>query len=100
MSKYEQRPNRTVQIKQIKSEEQCNLCKGNLITTDVDFVCSKCGIVIDEKIVDGSRDYENKDGSGGRVGPPTNQMWKITENSSVISQTGKDASGRRITGEN
>jgi len=34
------------------------------------------------------------------VGPPTNQMWKLTENSSVISQTGKDASGRRITGEN
>jgi len=100
MSKYEQRPNRTVQIKQIKSDEQCNLCKGNLITTDVDLVCSNCGIVIDEKIVDGSRDYENKDGSGGRVGPPTNQMWNITENSSVISQTGKDASGRRITGEN
>jgi transcription initiation factor TFIIB len=64
------------------------------------LVCSKCGIVVDEKIVDDSRDYENRDGSGGRVGPPTNQMWKINENSSVISQTGKDASGHRITGEN
>jgi transcription initiation factor TFIIB len=27
-------------------------------------------------------------------------MWKLNENSSVISQTGKDASGRRITGQN
>ena len=100
MSKYEQGPNYTVQIKQIKSNEQCNLCKGKLVATDVDVVCSKCGIVVDEKIVDDSRDYENRDGSGGRVGPPTNHMWKINENSSVISQTGKDASGHRITGEN
>jgi len=76
------------------------LCKGNLVATDVDVVCSRCGTVADEKIVDDSRDYDNKDGSGGRVGPPTNQMWKINENSSVISQTGKDASGRRITGQN
>ena len=100
MGKYEKGPNCTVQIKQIKFSEQCNLCKGKLVATDVDVVCSKCGIVVDEKIVDDSRDYENRDGSGGRVGPPTNQMWKINENSSVISQTGKDASGHRITGEN
>ena len=100
MSKYEQGPNYTVQTKQIQYHQQCNLCKGNLVATDVDVVCSKCGTVADEKIVDDSRDYENKDGSGGRVGPPTNQMWKLNENSSVISQTGKDASGRRITGQN
>ena len=100
MSKYEQGPNCTVQTKQIQYHQQCNLCKGNLVATDVDVVCSKCGTVADEKIVDDSRDYENKDGSGGRVGPPTNQMWKLNENSSVISQTGKDASGRRITGQN
>jgi len=100
MRKYKQGPNCTVQIKQIQYHEQCNICKGNLITPDVDLVCSECGNVIDEKIVDDSRDYENKNGSGGRVGPPTNQMWKINENSSVISQTGKDASGHRITGKN
>ena len=100
MSKYEQGPNCTVQTKQIQYHQQCNLCKGNLVATDVDVVCSKCGTVADEKIVDDSRDYENKDGSGGRVGPPTNQMWKLNENSSIISQTGKDASGRRITGQN
>ena len=100
MSKYEQGPNCTVQTKQIQYHQQCSLCKGNLVATDVDVVCSKCGTVADEKIVDDSRDYENKDGSGGRVGPPTNQMWKLNENSSVISQTGKDASGRRITGQN
>ena len=100
MSKYEQGPNCTVQTKQIQYHQQCNLCKGNLVATDVDVVCSKCGTVADEKIVDDSRDYENKDGSGGRVGPPTNQMWKLNENSSVISQTGKDASGRMITGQN
>ena len=91
-----------VRSKQNKSNTINNaiLCKGNLVATDVDVVCSKCGTVADEKIVDDSRDYENKDGSGGRVGPPTNQMWKLNENSSVISQTGKDASGRRITGQN
>ena len=100
MSKYNQGPNCTVQTKQIQYHQQCSLCKGNLVATDVDVVCSKCGTVADEKIVDDSRDYENKDGSGGRVGPPTNQMWKLNENSSVISQTGKDASGRRITGQN
>ena len=100
MSKYEQGPNCTVQTKQIQYHQQCSLCKGNLVATDVDVVCSKCGTVADDKISDDSRDYENKDGSGGRVGPPTNQMWKLNENSSVISQTGKDASGRRITGQN
>ena len=99
MSKYEKLSNCTIQ-KQIQYHQQCNLCKGNLVATDVDVVCSKCGTVADEKIVDDSRDYDNKDGSGGRVGPPTNQMWKLNENSSVISQTGKDASGRMITGQN
>ena len=93
MGKYEKGPNCTVQIKQIKFSEQCNLCKGKLVATDVDLVCSKCGIVVDEKIVDDSRDYENRDGSGGRVGPPTNQMRKINEggvNMGVIIYAGDD----------
>ena len=100
MSKNEQGPNWMVQKKYFKSNEQCGQCKGSLIFTDVELVCGRCGTVADDKISDDSRDYDNKDGSGGRVGPPTNQMWKLNENSSVISQTGKDASGRRITGQN
>ena len=74
MSKYEQRPNCTVQIKQIKPNEQCNLCKDNLINTDVDVVCSKCVIVIDEKIVDDSREYENKDGLS--IGGELEETWR------------------------
>ena len=100
MSKNEQGPNWMVQKKHVKSNEECGHCKGSLIYTDVELVCGRCGTVADEKISDDSRDYENKDGYGGRVGPPTNQMWKLNENSSVISQTGKDASGRMITGQN
>ena len=77
----------------------CNRCKGNIISTESELVCSRCGIVVVENIVDVSRDYENQDGSGGRVGPPTNVMIKETK-SSVISSTGRDASGRRIAGAN
>ena len=62
----------------------CNRCKGNIISTESELVCSRCGIVVVENIVDVSRDYENQDGSGGRVGPPTNVMFKETK-SSVIS---------------
>jgi Zn finger protein HypA/HybF involved in hydrogenase expression len=43
MGKYNQGPNCTVQIKQIKYSEQCNLCKGKLVATDVDLVCRQCG---------------------------------------------------------
>ena len=79
--------------------KNCNRCKGVLISTDIEIVCSKCGIVVDEKLIDNTKDYENIDGTGGRTGPPTNHMYK--ENmASVISQTGKDASGRKIHGEN
>jgi transcription initiation factor TFIIB len=77
----------------------CNRCKGTIVTTESELVCSRCGIVVIENIVDVSRDYENQDGSGGRVGPPTNVMFKETK-SSVMGSTGRDASGRRITGAN
>ena len=85
-----------------ESKKTCNRCKGKLVFTDDEIVCGKCGVVVDDRIADNSRDYD-ADGSsnmnsGGRTGPPVNQMFKDSL-SSVISQTGKDVNGKRIQGE-
>lgn len=83
-----------------ESKKTCNRCKGNLVFTDDEIVCSKCGVVVDDRIADNTRDYDASDSmnSGGRTGPPVNQMFKDSL-SSVISQTGKDVNGKRLQGE-
>lgn len=83
------------------STKKCNRCKGDLVSTDIEIVCGKCGVVADDKIADNSIDYDNM-GIGtnsGRTGQPANPMYKDGI-ASEISQTGKDASGRKLWGEN
>ena len=81
--------------------KNCNRCNGTLIHTEVEIVCGQCGIVIDDKITDIATDYDNHgvDNTSGRTGPPTNKMYKESI-ASVISQTGKDANGNKLWGEN
>ena len=86
-----------------ESAKNCNRCKGSLIFTEDEIVCSKCGVVIEERIVDSSRDYDTTGGmetytTTGRTGPPVNKMFKDSITSS-ISQTGMDANGKKIHGE-
>ena len=81
--------------------KNCNRCKGAFVFTDVEIVCGSCGVVSDEKIVDCSADYENigMEINSGRTGPPANPMYH-NGIASEISQTGRDASGRNLRGEN
>lgn len=86
-----------------ESTKNCNRCKGSLVFADDEIVCGKCGIVVDDKIIDSSRDYDGSGqpegmSSGGRTGPPVNKMFKESL-ASTISQTGRDANGNRLRGE-
>ena len=83
------------------SIKNCNRCKGAFVFTDVEIVCGNCGVVSDEKIVDRSVDFDSIgiEINGGRTGPPVNPMYH-NGIASEISQTGRDASGRKLRGEN
>tara|TARA_R110002051_G_scaffold122908_1_gene195961 strand:- start:172 stop:1086 length:915 start_codon:yes stop_codon:yes gene_type:complete len=79
------------------SKTLCGRCNSMLVTTDHEIVCSKCGVVIAEKYVDDTWDYDvGEFGTSGRTGPPENKM--MTQSSS-ISTTGRDASGHFLKGE-
>ena len=81
--------------------KNCNRCTGAFVFTDIEIVCGKCGIVADEKIADNSVDYDSIgiEINSGRTGPPVNPMYH-NGIASEISQTGRDASGRKLWGEN
>lgn len=68
---------------------QCRRCKGALINTDTEIVCSKCGFVQEERFEDNTYDYDE------RVGAPRTNLYHDT--SSVISNKVTDASGKRIS---
>ena len=55
--------------------------------------CSGCGAVVDEPSIDYATDETKKEGSGGRTGPQEDPMMQM---GTMISQTGKDASGKQV----
>jgi len=84
-------------INRNQAREKCGRCNAQLITTDTERVCSRCGVVSEDRFSDDSWDYDvGEIGTSGRTGPPENKMMG---QSSVISTTGKDASGHRLKGE-
>ena len=92
-------------IKNMMNEnaKTCNRCKGKLVFTDDEIVCGKCGVVVEERIPDNTKDYDvgirGENGNlNARCGPPVNKMYKDSLASS-ISQTGKDVNGKRLHGE-
>jgi len=74
----------------------CGYCNGQISENDGDMVCTKCGIVYDQHIINYDIDELAKDGKsvGGRTGAPVKQRYGDSAISSVISLTNKDAGGK------
>ena len=82
----------------------CPMCKSNNVITDPDsgeIVCSKCGMVISDKIQETgqeSRTFANTKGAKDRIrtGMPNSLARSDMGLSIVIARTDKDASGYKI----
>ena len=83
-------------IKRDSKDKKCGRCNSPLVTTDHEIVCSKCGVVIAEKYVDDSWDYDIGERGTGRTGPPENPMM---QSSTIIAPGNRDASGKYLKGE-
>ena len=83
-----------------KLENKCQMCKGTIVTTDNgEICCSKCGYVMVETTYDMGFDYDApREGIGGRVGPPTNQVMYDKSLYTVMDKSNKDSSGKPIIG--
>jgi len=79
-------------------KEKCRWCNGSFVQTQTEIVCSKCGVVHDDVLVDNTFDYDMNEIGNGRTGPPVNPMYKDSM-SSEISKSNKDGSGNYIKGE-
>ena len=84
-----------------KIEKKCGRCNAQIVATDSELVCSKCGVVWAERFSDDTFDYDyvasdDSGRHGGRTGPPENKMMV---QSSHIGQSGKDSSGNYLKGE-
>ena len=83
-------------IERDSKDKKCGRCNSPLVTTDHEIVCSKCGVVIAEKYVDDSWDYDIGERGTGRTGPPENPMM---QSSTIIAPGNRDASGKYLKGE-
>ena len=83
-------------ISRDSKDKKCGRCNSPLVTTDHEIVCSKCGVVIAEKYVDDSWDYDIGERGTGRTGPPENPMM---QSSTIIAPGNRDASGKYLKGE-
>tara|TARA_R110002167_G_scaffold361385_1_gene579659 strand:+ start:1031 stop:1939 length:909 start_codon:yes stop_codon:yes gene_type:complete len=83
-------------ISRDSKDKKCGRCNSPLVTTDHEIVCSKCGVVIAEKYVDDSWDYDIGERGTGRTGPPENPMM---QSSTIIAPGMRDASGKYLKGE-
>jgi transcription initiation factor TFIIB len=81
----------------------CSICKSNNVITDpesAEIVCSKCGMVISDKIQEtrqkSSTFLNNEAKDRTRIGMPTSLARSDMGLSTVIARTDKDASGYEI----
>ena len=81
----------------------CSICKSNSVITDpesAEIVCSKCGMVISDKIQETreeSRTFLNNEAQDTRrTGMPTSLALSDMGLSTVIGRSDKDASGYEI----
>ena len=80
----------------------CSICKSNNVITDpeaAEIICSKCGMVISEKIQETrqeSRTFLTNEAEDRRTGMPTSLALSDMGLSTVIARSDKDASGYEI----
>jgi transcription initiation factor TFIIB len=81
----------------------CSICKSNNVITDpesAEIVCSKCGMVISDKIQETRQEsrtfLNNKAEDRRRTGMPTSLARSDMGLSTVIGWTNKDSSGHRL----
>ena len=81
----------------------CSICKSNNVITDpeaAEIVCSKCGMVISDKIQETRQESRtfltNEAEDRGRTGMPTSLALSDMGLSTVIARSDKDASGYEI----
>tara|TARA_B100000959_G_scaffold186605_1_gene195158 strand:- start:1433 stop:2326 length:894 start_codon:yes stop_codon:yes gene_type:complete len=83
-------------MSQLVIKNKCSRCNGVLVTTEENICCKKCGVVVEDRIVDMSIDYDKgENGQGARVGPenPKGRLIDIE-----ISNTGKDGKHNKLSG--
>jgi transcription initiation factor TFIIB len=86
------------------STRKDNVSKASTVITDVEsgeIICSKCGMVINDRIEDStrpdSRTFGNEqDYNRVRLGPPTSIAYHDMGLSTIIGRTDKDASGQKL----
>ena len=85
------------------SSPKCPSCGGQKIVTDQntgELCCSKCGIVINDKIVDTGaewRSFSNDEGNKARTGAGTSLTMHDRGLSTVIGAANKDATGKPLS---
>ncbi|MGC2684818.1 MAG: TFIIB-type zinc ribbon-containing protein [Candidatus Nitrosopolaris sp.] len=90
-------------VSMLQKPVECSICKSNNIITDpesAEIVCSKCGMVISDKIQETrqeSRTFLNNEAEDRRrTGMPTSLARSDMGLSTVIGRSDKDASGYEI----
>ena len=77
-------------------ENTCPRCKGKLVDAESEVVCTKCGMVVHEKMVDITNEYDGFEHKNSRTGPP---ISKLFSDATVINPINKDASCKKLTGQ-
>lgn len=80
----------------------CNVCKSKLVNTGTELVCNKCGIVVEERFSDNSRDHDiSENGEGSRTGRPQSHGYSMKHSTSIGtgSTQPKDGKKQSISGE-
>ena len=78
----------------------CSRCKGNVIMVDSELCCSKCGMVVDQSVIDFTRDFKWTDPEKTTHGSPTLTTMHDMGLSTTIDHRNKDATGKAITNNN
>ena len=56
-------------------ENMCPRCRGKLVDADSEIVCSTCGMVVHEKMVDITNEYDGFEHKNSRTGPPISKLF-------------------------
>ena len=90
------------EMNKTKDGVTCNVCKSKLVNTGTEIVCAKCGIVVDERLLDNSTDYDiSENGEGGRTGRPQSEGYSMQHSTSIGTGSSKLTDGKKhnISGE-
>ena len=74
--------------------ERCPRCRGPVVTTEIEDVCTKCGMVIREQ--EASLDYEKYGDENSSHGMPGSKLF---QDATVINRINKDSAGNNLSSE-